>query len=95
MLASLAFKRLPTCLAALGCFIGLTGFGEFPPMQEFPGIATQNDALCRSYGYAPGTHLYRLCRERKDQISMDSRAASVPDVTPIPLLLFLDKRPAW
>ena len=94
MLASLVFRRLATCLAAFGCFIGLTGFGELPTMREFPGIATQNDALCRSYGYAPGTHLYRLCRERKDQISTDSRAASVPDVTPIPLLLFLDKRPA-
>ncbi|TAL83696.1 MAG: hypothetical protein EPN75_00805 [Beijerinckiaceae bacterium] len=95
MFESLVIKRIATCLAALGCFVGLAGFGEFPPMREFPGIAAQNDTLCRSYGYAPGTHLYRLCRERKDQISADSRAASVPDVTPIPLLLFLDKRPAW
>ena len=95
MLESLVLKRIATCLTAPGCFVALTGFGEFPPMREFPGIAAQNDALCRSYGYAPGTHLYRLCRERKDQISTDSRAASVPDVTPIPLLLFLNKRPAW
>lgn len=95
MLKRLDLTRIATCFAALGCFVGLTGFGEFPPMREFPGIVAQNDALCRSYGYAPGTRLYTLCRKRKDQISQDSRAASVPDVTPIPLLLLLDKRPAW
>jgi hypothetical protein len=95
MLERPALKRIATCFAAFGCFGSLAGFGELPTMREFPGVAAQNDALCRSYGYAPGTHLYRLCRERKDQISTDSRAASVPDVTPIPLLLFLDKRPAW
>jgi hypothetical protein len=92
MLDRPTLKRIANCFAALGCFVGLAGFGEFPPMREFPGTVVQNDALCRSYGYVPGTRIYALCRERKDQISMDSRAASVPDVTPIPLLLFLDRR---
>jgi hypothetical protein len=95
MLNAIAWKRLTTCAAAAGCFVGLTGFGEFPPMKEFPGMLVQNDALCRSYGYAPGSRMYRLCRERKDQTSEASRAAAVPDVTPIPLLLFLDRRPAY
>lgn len=95
MLKRPASKRILTSAAGLACFVGLAGFGEFPPMREFPGIEAQNDALCQSYGYAPGTRLYALCRERKDKISQDSRAASVPDVTPIPLLLFFDHRPAW
>ncbi len=88
-------KRILSCCAALACFVGLAGFGEFPPMPEFPGIEAQNDALCQSYGYPPGTRLYALCRARKDQIAHDSRAAAVPDVTPVPLLLFVDPRPAW
>ncbi len=92
MLKRPIFTRIATSSIALGCFVGLAGFGEFPPMQEFPGIEAQNDALCQSYGYAPGTRLYALCRKRKDQISQDSRAASVPDVMPIPLLLFFDRR---
>lgn len=94
MLKSPALNRLVTCSAALACFVGLTGFGEFPPMREFPGVAARNDALCQSYGYRPGTRIYALCRERKDRISMDSRAAAVPDVMPIPLLLFIDRPPA-
>jgi hypothetical protein len=86
--------RIAACCGALACFVGLSGFGEFPPMREFPSFEARNDALCQSYGYRPGTRIYALCRERKDRISMDSRAAAVPDVMPIPLLLFFNRPPS-
>jgi len=93
MLEQPVFKRLAACAAALACFFGLTGFGDDSPIPFFPSMPTQNDALCQSYGYPPGSQIYARCRARKDQISGDSRAAAVPDVTPIPLLLFFDRPP--
>ncbi len=91
-----SLKRIAAAAAALGCFVGLTGFGgDLSPIPFFPSVAQQNDALCQSYGYPPGSRMYALCRERKDRIARDSHAMGFPDVTPIPLLLFVDPHPTW
>ncbi|HTJ02653.1 MAG TPA: hypothetical protein VL492_07655 [Methylovirgula sp.] len=98
MLTRALCKRFVTLCAICGCFVGLCGFdqgGDLSPIPFFPSWQAQNDALCQSYGYPPGSKAYALCRERKDKISHDSHAQGFPDVTPIPLMLFVNPHPAY
>ena len=64
-------------LLALSSLLCLTGCFAIASPQE---IAQQDDAVCRSYGAAPGTDAYVNCRMQRDntrQQGEDLRRAAI------------------
>ena len=66
---------LAVCAAALAlggcdprdCYLGIAHedcYAPGSPLAAFP----QDDAICRDYGLAPGTHDYAVCRQEKRHV---------------------------
>lgn len=58
-------------LGVLAALLALCGCSNGPTPEQF---AADDDAVCRSYGIAPGSQLYAECRASKEQQRQQAKA---------------------